>query len=58
MAETIRIGQSAGVMPVITHMKIQGREQGSAAAVIDRMRGAAASGHYVAGARYPRGRGV
>ena len=53
MAETIRIGQSAGVMPVITHMKIQGREQGSAAAVIGMMRQAAAKGHYVAADAYP-----
>lgn len=53
MAETIRIGQSAGVIPVITHMKIQGREQGSAAAVIGMMRQAAAEGHYVAADAYP-----
>ena len=31
VAETIAIGEKAGVMPVVTHMKAQGLEQGTAA---------------------------
>src|SRR5215472_5181155 len=34
IAETIKIGIDAGLAPEITHMKIQGQEQGSAAEVI------------------------
>ena len=30
VAETIAIGEKAGVMPVVTHMKAQGLEQGTA----------------------------
>ncbi|HTS47687.1 MAG TPA: hypothetical protein VMH05_07070, partial [Bryobacteraceae bacterium] len=48
MTETIEIGEKAGLVPVITHMKVQGHEQGRAAAIIDKMRQASASGHYTA----------
>jgi len=51
IAETLQIGESAGLVPVITHMKIQGREQGSAAAVIASMN--QAGGHYAAADAYP-----
>lgn len=37
IAETIEIGSKAGLMSVITHMKVQGREQGSAAKAIAMM---------------------
>ena len=53
IAETIAIGETAGLIPVITHMKIQGREQGRAAEVIASMDAAAARGHYVAADAYP-----
>lgn len=35
MAETIAIGERAGLAPVITHMKLQGHEQGQADAIIE-----------------------
>lgn len=53
MTETIEIGEKAGLVPVITHMKVQGHEQGSAATIIGRMRQATASGHYTAADVYP-----
>ncbi|MEO7649631.1 MAG: amidohydrolase family protein [Bryobacteraceae bacterium] len=51
--ETIRIGESAALVPVITHMKVQGREQGSAAYVLSLMRQATARGRYTAADVYP-----
>lgn len=53
IAETIEIASKAGLAPVITHMKIQGHEQGSAAAVIGMMGAATAAGHYTAADAYP-----
>lgn len=53
MGETIALASSARIMPEITHIKIQGHEQGSAAAVIRMMDEAAAKGHYVAADIYP-----
>jgi N-acyl-D-amino-acid deacylase len=53
IAETIEIASKAGLAPVITHMKIQGHEQGSAAAVIGMMDAASAGGHYTAADAYP-----
>ena len=53
IAETIRIGETAGLMPLVTHMKVQGREQGSAPAVLGMMRQATARGHYTAADVYP-----
>jgi N-acyl-D-aspartate/D-glutamate deacylase len=53
IAETIRIGETAGLMPLVTHMKVQGREQGSAPAVLAMMRQATARGHYTAADVYP-----
>ena len=41
-AETIEIGQKSGVMPVITHMKVQGFEQGSAAKAVAAMQAGSA----------------
>ena len=53
MVETIAIGERAGLVPVITHMKVQGREQGTAAEILERMRQATARGAYTAADAYP-----
>ncbi len=38
MTETVRIGEAAGLIPLVTHMKVQGWEQGKAAEILDTMR--------------------
>ena len=53
MEETIAIGERAGVTPVITHMKVQGHEQGSADQILSKMREATARGSYTAADAYP-----
>lgn len=53
IAETIKIASEAGLVPVVTHMKVQGHEQGSAAEVIGMMDQATAAGHYTAADAYP-----
>lgn len=53
MTETMTIGARAGLMPVITHMKVQGREQGTAAAFLKTMTAASAAGNYTAADAYP-----
>lgn len=53
MAETIEIGEATGLVPLITHMKIQGREQGTAGDVLAMMRAAAERGVYTAADAYP-----
>jgi N-acyl-D-amino-acid deacylase len=53
MAETIAIGERAGITPVITHMKVQGHEQGRADVILGQMRQATARGGYVAADVYP-----
>jgi N-acyl-D-aspartate/D-glutamate deacylase len=53
MAETIVIGEQAGLTPVITHIKTQGAEQGNAPAVIAMMDKATARGTYTAADVYP-----
>jgi N-acyl-D-amino-acid deacylase len=53
MLETIAIGERAGLVPVITHMKVQGREQGTATEILDQMRQATARGAYTAADAYP-----
>lgn len=53
MSETMAIGEKSGMIPVITHMKVQGREQGSAAAVLASMAQAARRGRYTAADAYP-----
>lgn len=53
MRETIEIGEATGLMPVITHMKIQGREQGSSDAVLAMMDAATERGVYTAADAYP-----
>jgi N-acyl-D-aspartate/D-glutamate deacylase len=51
--ETVAIGQKAGLLPVVTHMKAQGREQGTAGDILASMRQATRSGHYTAADAYP-----
>lgn len=53
MAETIAIGERAGVAPVITHMKVQGHEQGTADRILKDMRTATERGAYTAADAYP-----
>ena len=52
-AETIEIGEKSNVMPVITHMKVQGFEQGSAAKAVAAMQAATARGHETVADLYP-----
>ena len=53
VAETVAIGEKAGLVPVVTHMKAQGREQGTAAALLGSMAQATKRGHYTAADAYP-----
>jgi N-acyl-D-amino-acid deacylase len=51
--ETLRIALAAGLTPVITHMKVQGREQGTADSILGVMSRHAAEGRLVAADVYP-----
>jgi N-acyl-D-amino-acid deacylase len=53
VAETVAIGQKAGLVPVVTHMKAQGLEQGTAGAILASMEQATRSGAYTAADAYP-----
>ena len=53
MAETIAIGARSGITPLITHMKVQGHEQGRADAITGQMRQATERGVYTAADVYP-----
>lgn len=53
MRETVEIGERAGLVPVITHMKLQGRDQGKADDALMMMRVATARGVYTAADVYP-----
>jgi N-acyl-D-amino-acid deacylase len=53
MRETIEIGERAGLVPVITHMKVQGKNQGMADSALAIMRAATARGIYTAADVYP-----
>jgi N-acyl-D-aspartate/D-glutamate deacylase len=53
MRETIEIGERSGLLPVITHMKLQGRDQGRAEEALAMMRAASARGVYTAADVYP-----
>jgi N-acyl-D-amino-acid deacylase len=53
MRETIEIGERAGLVPVITHMKVQGKNQGMADSALAMMRAATARGVYTAADVYP-----
>ena len=53
MRETIEIGERSGLVPVITHMKLQGKEQGKVDEALAMMRAATARGVYTAADVYP-----
>ena len=53
MNETMVIGARAGLVPLITHMKVQGREQGTAAEFLKTMTEAATQGRFTAADAYP-----
>lgn len=53
IAETLTIAEQAGLVPVVTHMKIYGVEQGTAPKVIAMMDATIARGTYVAADVYP-----
>jgi N-acyl-D-amino-acid deacylase len=53
IAETIDIGAQAGLIPVVTHMKAQGVEQGTAPRLLEIMSQATATGRYTAADAYP-----
>lgn len=53
VAETLAIGGRSGLVPIVTHMKAQGREQGTAPALLRMMDESTARGTYVAADVYP-----
>jgi len=53
IGETIEIGEKTDVMPVVTHMKVQGHEQGNAAKAVAMMKSASARGHETVADIYP-----
>ncbi|MGE5244541.1 MAG: amidohydrolase family protein [Betaproteobacteria bacterium] len=53
VAETIAIGERAGLVPIVTHMKAQGHEQGTAGVLLGMMSAATRRGHYTAADVYP-----
>jgi N-acyl-D-aspartate/D-glutamate deacylase len=53
VGETIAIGEKAGLVPVVTHMKAQGLEQGTAGVLLAMMEAATKRGHYTAADAYP-----
>jgi N-acyl-D-amino-acid deacylase len=53
IAETVAIGEKSGLVPVVTHMKAQGREQGTAAQLLASMAQATKRGQYTAADAYP-----
>lgn len=53
VAETVAIGRKSGLVPVVTHMKAQGREQGTAGEILASMAEATRAGAYTAADAYP-----
>lgn len=53
ISETLAIGEKAGMVPVVTHMKVQGREQGSATPILESMARATRRRQYTAADAYP-----
>ena len=53
VGETIAIGEKAGLFPVVTHMKAQGVEQGTAGDLLAMMESATRRGAYTAADAYP-----
>lgn len=53
IAETLHIAERAGLLAVVTHMKVTGREQGSARSALAALTDAGRRGHYAAADAYP-----
>ena len=53
VGETIAIGEKSGLVPIVTHMKSQGLEQGRAGELLAMMEQATKRGHYTAADAYP-----
>lgn len=53
VTETVAIGQKAGLVPVVTHMKAQGLEQGTAGEILAAMDQGTRRGAYTAADAYP-----
>jgi N-acyl-D-aspartate/D-glutamate deacylase len=53
MRETMTIGFATGMVPVFTHMKLQGRAQGGAQRMLDSMQRETRNGRWVAADVYP-----
>jgi N-acyl-D-amino-acid deacylase len=53
VAETVAIGIKSGLVPVVTHMKVTGREQGTASEVLASLAQATKRGYYTAADAYP-----
>lgn len=53
ISETLAIGEKSGMVPVVTHMKVQGREQGTATPILASMAAMTKRGHYAAADAYP-----
>jgi N-acyl-D-amino-acid deacylase len=53
VSETIAIGMKSGLVPVVTHMKAQGHEQGTADELLASMAQATKRGYYTAADAYP-----
>ncbi len=53
VAETVAIGMKSGLVPVVTHMKVTGREQGTASDVLGSLAEATKRGYYTAADAYP-----
>ena len=53
VSETLAIGMKSGLVPVVTHMKAQGHEQGTADQLLASMAQATRRGYYTAADAYP-----
>jgi N-acyl-D-aspartate/D-glutamate deacylase len=53
MKETVEISERAGLFPEITHMKLQGQDQGKTAALFAMLDAATGRGHYAPADAYP-----
>jgi len=51
--ETLAIGERAGLVPVVTHMKVTGSEKGTAGTVLASIAQTTKRGHYAAADAYP-----
>jgi N-acyl-D-aspartate/D-glutamate deacylase len=58
MAETLEIGKQSGVMPVITHLKLQGRDAGKTEVIFGMIQGSIDHGTPVGVDAYPYGYGT